>query len=162
MLTSNKPITPSSPSKEELKPSTSKVASSNYEITSALLVLKLASNSASYSSLRPRRRSHNSPKNISMCPPLKRESNVSYFTSLSLSASIEASTPEVKHTSTPHLPKILTAPCIESCTEPSAPKKETNMKKVYTFDTIFSSSNKRHSTFHKDLKEKNHHSCSSP
>ena len=71
MIASNNLITPSPQSKEELKPSTSKVASPHCTIASALLILNLASNAASHSSLRPQRRSHYAPTSISICHNLK-------------------------------------------------------------------------------------------
>ena len=69
MIEINNIVTPSPPSKEELKPSTSKVDASHSAITSTLLVLSLRSNPSSHSSLRPKRRSHHTPNNISMYPP---------------------------------------------------------------------------------------------
>ena len=57
-------------------------------------------------------------------------------------------------TYTPSFPKILTVPSIESCAELSALKNEPAMKKHFDVSTIFSSSRKISSTFHKVLQEK--------
>ena len=121
---------------------------------SALLTLNLVSNAASHSSFRPKRRSHYAPVNISICPPLKRESNASHFTSLSLSAAKKASTSKVKCASTPSFPRILITFSIESCLEPCPPKKNATAKKELTINNIFSSLKKISSTFHKILEEK--------
>ena len=55
---------------------------SYFKITSALLVLNLASNAAFHSSFRPERRPHHVPNKIIICPPLK--SNLMFRTSLFL------------------------------------------------------------------------------
>ena len=133
-------------------------------ITSALLVLNLASNASYHSSLRPKRRYPHVPKNISMHHSLKRESNVSYFTVHNPSLFSKISASKANHAPTPCLHKILTVPSVESCTEPHASskeismkKEETTMKKEFNVNDIFSSSRKRHSTFRKALKDKEHH-----
>ena len=60
----------------------------------------------------------------------------------------------MKHTSTHYFPKILAAPSLESCVEPSTLKNEPTMKKEFNVSTIFSYSRKRYSTFHNVLQEK--------
>ena len=87
--------------------------SSLYIVTSSLLVLNLSSNAVSHSSYMTKRRTHHVTDSISICPPLKREFNGSYFTSPSLSASNKASALNVKHTSEPSFPKILATPSEE-------------------------------------------------
>ena len=57
----------------------------------------------------------------------------------------------MKHESTP-FPKILTVSSVESCAEPSTLKNEPTMKEEFNDSTIFSSSRKSSSTFHKVLK----------
>ena len=66
-------VTPSSTSEESTRPSTAnQVAhlSKCSSAASALVALNLASNSASYNSFRPKRRSHHAPTNTSIYPPL--------------------------------------------------------------------------------------------
>ena len=147
MISSNNLITPSPQSKEVLKPSTSKVSYSHYTIKSSLLVFNFASNDASHSSLRRKRRSHLTLNSISIYHPLNREYNNSYFTFPRPSASSNEFYSKENHASTHYLSKTLTVPSIESCTESSASKKETTMNKLHNVSTIFLSSRKRHSTF---------------
>ena len=71
-------VTRSRASKQDKRPSspTADRTATNYShstITSALLVLNLASNYASHSSFRPKRRPHHSPTNINTYPLLKKE-----------------------------------------------------------------------------------------
>ena len=86
---------------------------SNYSLsidTSCLLILNLASNTASCSSFRPKRRLRYAPTKIIIHPILKRESNVSYFASPSPYASSKASALKLKQASAPYFPKILATP----------------------------------------------------
>ena len=57
-------MTPYPSSKQDRRPS--KVTPSYSEIAPALLVFNLASNAASHSSLRPKRKSYHAPSNISI------------------------------------------------------------------------------------------------
>ena len=82
------------------------------------------------------------PTNIVIFNPLKKESNVNHFNSSRPSTSSDASASKVKHESTPSFSKILTAQCIESCAETSAPKNYSNVKKGFNMSAIFSSSRK--------------------
>ena len=123
---------------------------SHSTITSALLFLNLASNAASYSSLRTKRRSHHAPNNIGTYPPSKRESNISCLTLPSPSASRNISISKMKHASTT-FPKILTAPSIEACAEPSALKNKATINEGFNVSTIFSSSSKNSPYLHKSL-----------
>ena len=119
-------VTPSPTSEESARSSTSnQVAhSSKYSsVASALVALNLASNAASHSSFRPKRRSHHSPTNTSIYPPLKRKSKASYFDSSSLPTSKKASVSRVKCASTPSFLQTLAMLPAESCLDPLSLKK---------------------------------------
>ena len=119
-------VTPSPTSEESARSSTSnQVAhSSKYSsVASALVALNLASNAASCSSFRPKRRSHHAPTNTSICPPLKRESKASYFDSHSLPTPKKTFVSRVKCASTPSFLQTLTMPPAESRLDPLSLKK---------------------------------------
>ena len=69
-------VTPSPSSEQDIRPSSppsdrSTRQSSLSTVTSSLFVLNLASNAASHSFFRPKRRPHHAPTNSSVYPPLK-------------------------------------------------------------------------------------------
>ena len=119
-------VTPSPTSEESTRSSTScqVVHSSKYSSAmSALVAFNLASNAASHSSFRPKRRSHHAPTNTSIYPPLKRESKASYFDSPSLPTPKKTSVSRVKCASTPSFLQTLTTPPAKSRLDPLSPKK---------------------------------------
>ena len=124
-------VTPSPTSEESTRPSTSnQVAnlSKHASAALALVALNLASNAASYSSFRPKRRSHHEPTNTSICPPLKRESKASCFPSPSLHAPKKASISRVKCASTPSFLQILAMLSAKSRLDPLPLKKNATLK----------------------------------
>ena len=100
-----------------------------------------------------KRRSHRAPTSTSICPPLKRESKASCFTSPSLPTPKRASTSKVKCASSPSFPQILTATPVESHLEPSTQKKNAIAKEELSMNDIFASSKKGSATFRKILEE---------
>ena len=156
------------PSSSSSKPSSKPKKHSNVSlVASAIVASTLASNASSHPSFRPKRRSHHAPTNIQIYPPLKRESNVSFFTSSSLSEPKKASTSGVKCASNPSFPKILSKLSFESCLEPSSLMKNATKTGKLSMSNIFTSSKKSSSTFHKILEEKEiiaptHHSSHAP
>ena len=87
-------------------------------VTSDLLVLNLDHGAACHSSVLPKTMPHCAPTKVSIRPPLKREPNVSYFTSPIPSSSSEEYALKVKHTSAPCFTKVLDTQSAESYAEP--------------------------------------------